>query len=310
MGDMLTLLAVFIIMFLFGMTILRIGLYQLSYHRMKGLLSLFADHPIKGMLTGIVVTGILQSSSCTMIITVGLVAVGALSFKQSIGIMLGANIGTTVTVELLSLSHQVPIWPLLVTGCILLFFQKPILFGTGGILFGLGTMFVALHGFSTLAEPIQQLPIIQEMLAFTNLFPSLSIAVGTLLTAIIQSSTASTGIAMSFLDEGLFTMPSAIGIMLGANIGTCITAWLASLGSNHEAKLVAMAHVWLNLIGVLIFAPFLEEMAMISGWLANSPMQQLAHISVLFNVLSSIIVLPFLRHFTSFVLLIHGKNRT
>lgn len=287
------------------MTVLRIGLYQLSYRNMKLLIERYADNPFKGMIAGIVVTSILQSSSCTMVIAIGLVAVGVLNFKQSIGIILGANIGTTVTAELLTFSNAIPLWPLLILGAALLLIPKQTWFGAGGIVFGLGCIFVALNGFESLAEPLKQFPIIEESLVFTNDFPNASILIGTVMTAIIQSSTAATGISMSFLNEGVFSLPSAIGIMLGANIGTCITAWVASLGSNREARLVAMAHIWLNVLGVLLFAPFIDELAALSQWLSDEPAQQLAHISVVFNVLSSLIVLPFVHHFTRFVMFIH-----
>ncbi|GGD04422.1 Na/Pi symporter [Pontibacillus salipaludis] len=305
MADLITLFTVFLTIFLFGMTVLRVGLYQLSYRNMKVLLQRFANNPFKGMLAGIVVTSVLQSSSATMVIAIGLVAVGVLNFKQSIGIILGANIGTTVTAELLTFSNSIPLWPLLIIGAVLLIIPKQTWFGAGGILFGLGCIFVALNGFESLAEPLKQFPIIQDSLAYTNDFPNASILIGTAMTAIIQSSTAATGISMSFLNEGIFSLTSAIGIMLGANIGTCITAWVASLGSNYEARLVAMAHIWLNVLGVLLFAPFIDELAALSQWLSNDPAQQLAHISVVFNVLSSLIVLPFVQHFTKFVMFVH-----
>ncbi|MFC0522560.1 Na/Pi symporter [Pontibacillus salicampi] len=310
MGDVLTLFVVFLSMFLFGMAILRIGLYQLSYQNMRKLLARFADNPVKGMLAGLLMTAVLQSSSCTMVLTVGLVAVGVLNFKQSIGVILGANIGTTVTVELLSLQHSIPLWPMLIIGAVLLLSKKQSTFGIGSLLFGLGTIFVALHGFSTLAEPLQRFPIVQESLTATNSYPVLSIVVGAVVTSIIQSSTAATGIAMAFLQEGLFTMPSAIGIMLGANVGTCITAWIASIGTNTEAKLVAMGHIWLNIFGVVLFAPFLQELSAFSVLLAHTVSQQLAHISVLFNVLSSLILLPFITPFSKMIIYLHGKKRT
>ncbi|KGX88921.1 Na/Pi symporter [Pontibacillus litoralis] len=308
MADVFTLFTVFLFLFLFGMTLLRIGLHQFSYRHMKRLIMNFVDKPWKGMLIGIIATALLQSSSGTMILTVSLVGAGVLTFQQSIGIILGANIGTTLTLELFSFFSHIPLWPILIIGTILLWFPSPLLFGIGTITFGLGTIFVALDGFSTLALPLQQFPLLLETVHYTNEEPLVSIIIGTVLTMIIQSSTASTGIAMAFLQEGVFTLPAAIGIMLGANIGTCITAWVASLGSNHDAKLAAFAHIWLNIAGVVIFAPFLDQLAHVSTFLASTPAQQLAHISVLFNIVSSLMILPIIHHFTTFVLFLHDKK--
>lgn len=308
LADFLTLFAVYISIFLFGMAVLRIGLYQLSYRNMRQVLHRFTSTPFKGMIVGMGVTSILQSSSCTMVLTVGFVSVGLITFRQSIGIILGANIGTTVTAEIMTFYDQIPLWPLLIVGAILLFSRRPILFGSGAISFGLGTIFVALNGLETLADLIKSFPIIQEALQATDTYTSAGILLGTGLTAIIQSSTATTGIAMTFLNENIIGLSSSIAIMLGANIGTCITAWFASMGSNREAKLVAFAHIWLNVLGVLIFAPFVKEMASLAQWLTQDPLKQIAHISVLFNVLSSIIVLPVVNQFTHFILWIHRKN--
>ncbi|WP_027447663.1 Na/Pi symporter [Pontibacillus marinus] len=308
LADFLTLFAIYISIFLFGMTVLRIGLYQLSYRNMRQALQRFTSNPFKGMLMGVLVTGVLQSSSCTMVLTVGFVSVGLITFRQSIGIILGANIGTTVTAEIMTFYEQIPLWPLLIVGAIFLLFRKPIVFGAGAISFGLGTVFVALNGLETLAEPIKAFPVIQEALQTTDTYTSAGILLGTGLTAIIQSSTATTGIAMTFLNENLIGLSSAIAIMLGANIGTCITAWFASIGSNREAKLVALAHIWLNVLGVLVFAPFVHEMSSLAQWLTQDPLKQLAHISVLFNVVSSLIVLPVVTQFTNFVLWVHRKS--
>lgn len=309
MADLLSLFAVFLTMFIFGMTILRIGLYQLSYRNMREALQRFANNPFKGLVVGMVVTSVLQSSSCTIVITVGLVAVGLLQFRQSVGIILGANIGTTITAEIMTFYDYIPMWPLLIVGAFLLIFKKPILFGTGAIIFGLGTIFVALNGFESLASSMQQFPIVHELLAHTNNYSNIGILTGTLITAIIQSSTATTGIAMAFLNEDIINLSSAIAIMLGANIGTCITAFIASINSNRDAKLVAMAHIWLNILGVLAFAPFIQEMASVAEWLSNDPAQQLAHISVIFNVVSSLLVLPFTHHFSNFVLWLHRDRK-
>lgn len=138
-----------------------------------------------------------------------------------------------------------------------------------------------------------------------NLF--YAVIAGALLTAIIQSSTATVGITMGFIASGVLNLDTAIAIVLGANIGTCFDAWLASIGSGKEAKLTVWSHIWLNVLGVVLFFPFIGVLAEIGTLLASRPDVQVAHISVLFNVLSSLIALPFVNKFSKFIIKVHGR---
>ncbi|MDP4550328.1 Na/Pi symporter [Alkalihalobacillus macyae] len=283
---------VFISIFLFGMATLRIGLMSLSNSRMQEFLYQASSTPLRGLMTGIIVTSILQSSSAVMVITIGLITAKVLTFRQSIGIILGTNIGTTVTAELITLNPDQFTIPFLLVGFLLLQIRKQLLFSIGTVLFGLGSIFVAMHGLEAMAVPLSTLTFFEHIINESNSSLFYGIGVGTLLTALIQSSTATTGITMSFINQDLLTLPSAIAIIYGANIGTCITALIASFGSTKEAKLAAYAHVWINIIGVTLFFPFITKFSEIVAYVTALPDVQLAHVSLLFNVLSSLMLLP------------------
>nr|WP_276608224.1 Na/Pi symporter [Aquibacillus halophilus] len=305
--DLLSLTAVFIMLFFLGMSILKVGLYQLSFEKMQFLLTKFTQNIYLGIITGIVTTAILQSSSLIMVLTIGFVSIGFLTFKQSIGIMFGANIGTTMTGELLTFTF-IPEISFVIVGAIMLLINNRIIFGVGAIVFGLGTIFVSLEGFESLSYYITQMPALSQTISFTSSEPKIGVLVGAVVSAIIQSSSATIGITMSFLNEEILQLTPSIAIVLGANIGTCFTSVLAMIGSKREAKLVGMAHIWFNIIGVLLFLPFLSWLTDIAEILAVDPKQQLAHISVLFNILTVLIFLPFIQLFEAFIRLLHSTK--
>ncbi|CAG9619365.1 hypothetical protein BACCIP111883_00132 [Sutcliffiella rhizosphaerae] len=306
MFSIITLMAIYLAIFLIGMTVMRSGLLQLSEDRTKNFITKFTDYPWKGLLIGIIITGLLQSSSAVMVITVGLVAAGYLSFYQSIGIMLGSNIGSTFITELITIDITPFIFPILILGFILLFSKRKLPFSFGSTMFGLGCLFVAMNGFESLAAPLSTFPKVQEFLTLTNEHHLFGVGIGTLLTAIIQSSSATTGISMSFLSHDLLSLQAGIAIMLGANIGTCVTGYLASIGSIKEAKLTAFAHIWLNVIGVTLFFPLIPFLSRFVELLASSADVQLAHSSLIFNIICSVLALPFAKQFAKFVERIHG----
>lgn len=307
MGNLLSLTAVFIMLFFLGMTVLRTGLYQLSYHKMEYFLANFTKNTYVGILTGTIATTVLQSSSLIMVLTISFVSIGFLSFRQSIGIMLGANIGTTVTGELMAFSNVIPETTFVIIGAIMIFINNRTIFSLGTILFGLGTIFVALDGFESLAEYVSQIPALTETIQFASETPTAGVWVGLVVSAIIQSSSATVGLTMSFLHEGILPLSASIAIVLGSNIGTCVTSILAILGTKKQAKLVAMSHVWFNIVGVLLFIPFLGWLSDLAQLLATDVKEQLAHISVLFNVLMVLFLLPFINLFEKFIIKIHAK---
>jgi phosphate:Na+ symporter len=294
--------------FILGMTLLRSGLFALSGDSLKIWLTKLTDVPWKGLLVGILITCILQSSSAVMIITIGLISARMLSFTQSIGIILGTNIGTTITTELITFDLQSYMIPLMVLAILFLFTGKKKLQSMGLILLGISFVFTAMGGFEHLAGPLREFGFMDQLLLSLNDSYLLSVLAGTVITGVIQSSTATTGIIMGFLTNGAMAVDTGVAIMLGSNIGTCVDALLASFGGGREARLTAYAHIWLNVLGVAAFYPFIGMLSEMGMHLAASPDVQLAHVSVLFNVLCSLLVLPFANSFGKMVLKIHDKK--
>lgn len=296
-----------ILLFIFGMFIIRTGLFNLSADKLKTWLIKLTSTPLKGMLTGTFITALLQSSTAVMVITIGLISTRMMTFPQSIGIILGTNIGTTFKTELITFDIDKAITPLAVIGAGLILFTNRKVRSIGLLVFGVASVFTAMKGFEILAHPLTSLPFIRHWLLSLNDSIILSLLTGTVLTIIIQSSTAMTGISMGFLTAGLLKLNAGIAIMLGANIGTCITAVIAAIGGGQEAKLAAYAHVWLNVFGVLFFIPLIPVLTAIAPYLSAHKDVQLAHISVIFNVAVSLIVLPFATRFGQMILSLHKK---
>ncbi len=296
-----------ILLFIFGMNIIRIGLFNISANKLKTWLIKLTNTPFKGMLTGTFITALLQSSTAVMVITIGLISARIMTFPQSIGIILGTNIGTTFKTELITFDIEAAIAPLAIIGALFLCIHNKKIRSIGMLILGIASVFTAMKGFEFLAQPLTSLPFIHRSLLSLNGSILMSILTGAIMTTIIQSSTAMTGIAMGFLTAGLLKLDAGIAIMLGANIGTCITAIIASIGGGQEAKLAAYAHVWLNVIGVLLFIPLIPTLTALAPQIANHKDVQLAHISVIFNVVTSLIFLPFATRFGQMILFLHKK---
>ncbi|MEH7124088.1 Na/Pi symporter [Bacillus sp. JJ1773] len=304
----LFLFILFIGLFIYGMTLLRSGLYNLSGDSLKNVLTKLTATPWKGLLAGIGITCILQSSSAVMIIMIGLISARLLSFPQSIGIILGTNIGTTLTTELITFDIESFLIPFALLGAVLLLIGNRNVRSIGLILLGISAVFAAMGGFEYLAGPLRSIEFVNQLLIELKGSYLLSILAGTIITAIIQSSTATTGIIMGFLSGGAFGLDTGIAMMLGSNIGTCVDAFLASLLGGKEARLCAYAHIWLNVIGVVIFYPFISFLTSLGLQLASAPDVQLAHIGVIFNVITSLMVLPFATQFGKIIIRIHGRH--
>ncbi|BCB04876.1 Na/Pi symporter [Bacillus sp. KH172YL63] len=295
----------FISCFLFGMTWLRTGLFNIANVKIKKWLHYLTNTPVKGLLTGSVVTALIHSSSAVMVLTVGLASSGLIPFRQTIGIMLGSNIGTTFTLEMFTLDMKIMIIPSMILGCVLYFFPSHTAKSTGMICLGFGLIFSSIGAIQWLAAPLATHPSVGSYIVEVNEHLLLALILGCILTATIQSSTVVTGVAMGFLAAGSIDLHAGIAIMLGANVGTCITAFIASIGGGAEAKLTAYAHIWLNVIGVALFIPAIPMLASVVHRLAESPEIQLAHASVMFNIICSLIVLPFAHKFAELIERIH-----
>lgn len=308
MSEWITLFAIFISLFLFGMFVMRHGLLLRFKTKIPYLTYQFIDHPIKGLLTGIIASAALQSSSAVMIITIGLVSTKIIRFKQCIGLILGANIGTVFTLELLAFELSYLIIPCLIIGALLLFSSQEATFSMGCFFFGLGIIFVSMHGFETLAAPLSAIPTVYDWFMWSQEYTSLGLFIGIILSSVIQSSSAVSAMAMSFLDENILSLPASIAIVFGANIGTCATAWLASLGGSKDAKLAAYAHIWINIIGVCLFFPFIETFSELIILTSDNKSQQLVNAAFLFNIISALLILPVISPFSRFIEWIHYRK--
>lgn len=299
-----------LVLFLYGMDVMGQGLERLAGGKLEKLFDKLTSNPFKGALLGFVVTAIIQSSSATTVMLVGFVNSGIMKLRQSIGIIMGANIGTAVTAWLLSLtgieggnvwlemlkpSSFTPILALI--GIIFYMFMKDDKHKfIGMILLGFTVLMYGMDIMSGSVEPLKDMPeFSQILLMFDN--PILGILVGAVLTAIIQSSSASVGILQALSSTGAVHFSTALPIILGQNIGTCITAAISAIGTNKNAKRVAAIHLMFNVIGTVIFVAIYYPLnALIEFTFANSVVNALdiAIIHTSFKVVTTVILFPFI----------------
>lgn len=307
-------------LFLFGMEYMGDGLQKAAGSRMKNILSVLTRNRLLGVLVGAGVTALIQSSSATTVMVVGFVNVGLLSLTQAVGVIMGANIGTTITSWIVALGEWTAflkpavIAPILIViGVIMIMFSKKSnIKSIGQILFGFGTLFLGLENMSTAAKPLSQLEEVKQLFLLLGSNPVLGILTGAVVTAVIQSSSASVGILQALALAGLVPWGSAVYIILGQNIGTCITAILSSIGANINAKRAAFIHFLFNLIGSIIFAIVAVWVFTIGAPQIRDRLIDVTQISVVhtsFNVLSTIILFPFGNVLVSLAEgIIKGKN--
>ncbi len=295
-------------MFLFGMDTMGKALEKQAGGQLQKILSRLTDNPIKGFALGLIVTAIIQSSSATTVMVVGFVNSGIMQLHQAIGIIMGSNVGTTVTSWILSLSglegdtffiqllKPSSFSPLLAfIGIILYMCRSERKKGIGTIFIGFAILMTGMSAMSAAVEPLEHEPWFTEMFVkFSN--PILGVLAGTILTAIIQSSSASVGILQALSSTGVITYSSALPIIMGQNIGTCATALISSVGTNKNARRAAMVHLYFNLIGVTVF--------LVSFYTLNSFLHfsfvgdiiepwGIAIVHSVFNLCTTIILLPF-----------------
>lgn len=301
---MLTILKVIVglYMLLRGMQVMKEGLENLSRERMRRALANLTATPLLAACTGMVLTMLAQSSTAISVLTVGFVNAGLLNLAQAIGILLGANVGTCITVQLISFDLLNLALPAALIGTLLwvLWRSKPI-GQLGRALFGFGVVFAGLHLMSTALAPLQHAPWFTDTLFSLQHSPALSMLAGALATALLHSSAAATGIVMLLSNQDLIMLPTAVALVLGNNIGTCITAVLASLSGSRAGKQVATAHVLLNVLGALLFLPFLSPFSALVAHTADNLPRQVANAHTLFNIISSLVALHIIYQFTTLV---------
>ena len=296
-------------LFLYGMNLLGDGLSRASGGRLERILEKLTNNPLKAVLMGAVVTGVIQSSSATTVMVVGFVNSGIMSLKQAVGIIMGANIGTTVTSWILSLtgiesdafwirmlkpSSFSPILAIVGVG-ILLFSHKDKLKNAATILVGFAILMFGMDSMSAAVSPLAEVP------EFTNLLiefqnPVFGVLAGLILTAVIQSSSASVGILQALCMTGAVSFGAAVPIIMGQNIGTCVTAMISAIGANRGAKRTAFVHLYFNVIGTVLFLVlFYTGNALIGFEFTNEVVGAagIAMIHTIFNVFATLVLLPF-----------------
>lgn len=296
-------------LFLYGMEQMGDGLTKLSGGKLEKILEKLTNNPVKGVLLGLVVTAVIQSSSATTVMVVGFVNSGIMKLRQGIGIIMGANIGTTVTAWVLSLSgvegdsfvmqmlKPSNFWPIFaLLGIVFIMFAKSekkkvvgtIALGFGVLMYGMDTMSSAVAGLKDVPE------FGEILLMFTN--PVLGVLAGALLTAIIQSSSASVGILQALSSTGKIQFGAVVPIILGQNIGTCVTALLSSVGTTKNARRAAVVHLYFNIIGTTVFLIAYYALNAVIGFsFADSAVTEtsIAIVHTIFNVTVTLLLLPF-----------------
>ncbi len=289
-------------MLLYGMKLLKEGLEKSAGDNLRIALEMMAGTPFKAAVTGLAATMLVQSSTAVSVLSVGFVNAGAMNLRQAIGILLGANVGTCITVQILSfdltrIAILIGIAGLIIRACC----KHSSLQNFGRALTGFGIIFSGLKLLSFSMAPLQKASWFLDFLYSLSNNPVMAVIAGTIGSALLHSSAAATGIVMLLSGKEMLPLSAAVAIVLGNNIGTCITAVLASLNGSTAGKRVALAHVILNVAGAVLFLPLLPVFTSLVAFTADSLSRQVANAHTLFNIISSILAFPFVYPFARFM---------
>ncbi|MBQ4537335.1 MAG: Na/Pi cotransporter family protein [Lachnospiraceae bacterium] len=283
-------------LFLYGMQMMSNGLEDAAGDKMKQILEKLTSNRFLGVIVGAGITAVIQSSSATTVMVVGFVNSGMMTLRQAVWIIMGANIGTTITGQLIALDVGMiaPLFAFIGVSMIV-FLKSPKIHHIGKILAGLGVLFIGMDMMGAAMAPLEESEeFISLMTRFSN--PVLGILAGMIFTAVIQSSSASVGILQTLATNGLIAFPSAVYVLFGQNIGTCITAVLASIGTNKSAKRTTIIHLMFNVIGTIVFTTLCMTLP-ITGFVEDitpgKPAAQIANMHTLFNITTTLLLLPF-----------------
>lgn len=283
-------------LFLYGMQMMSNGLEDAAGNKMKQILEKLTSNRFLAVVVGACITAVIQSSSATTVMVVGFVNSGMMTLNQAVWIIMGANIGTTITGQLIALDVGVLAPFIAFVGvAMIVFLKNPKAHHVGKIIAGLGILFIGMEMMGEAMTPLQESEaFISLMTKFSN--PLLGILAGAVFTAVIQSSSASVGILQTLASGGLIPFSSAVYVLFGQNIGTCITAVLASIGTGKSAKRTTIIHLMFNVIGTTIFTILcvcLPITDIVESFTPGQPAAQIANMHTLFNIATTIILLPF-----------------
>ena len=283
-------------LFLHGMQMMSSGLEAAAGNRMKSILEKLTSNRLLGVLVGTVITAVIQSSSATTVMVVGFVNSGMMTLRQAVWIIMGANIGTTITGQLIALDAgaMAPLFAFIGIA-LMVFLKNPKVHHIGSILAGLGILFIGMDMMSAAMEPLRDSQAFVELVStFSN--PLVGILTGAIFTAIIQSSSASVGILQALAMSGVVSLPTAVYVLFGQNIGTCITAVLASIGTSRNAKRTTIIHLSFNVIGTALFTIICVASPALTNFVQSitpdNAAAQIANMHTLFNVVTTLLLLP------------------
>ena len=283
-------------LFLYGMQMMSSGLESAAGNKMKSILEKLTSNRRKGVLVGAGITAVIQSSSATTVMVVGFVNSGLMTLNQAVWVIMGANIGTTITGQLIALDMGA-IAPIFAIGGVaaIMFVKNEKVHHISGIFAGLGILFMGMDMMGSAMAPLRDSEaFIQFMTNFRN--PLVGIAIGAVFTAIIQSSSASVGILQALAATGMIPLSSAVYVLFGQNIGTCITAVLASIGTKVNARRTTIIHLMFNIFGSVLFT-FICMLTPFVSWMETltpgNPVSQIANVHTTFNIVTTLILLPF-----------------
>lgn len=293
---MTVLLALFggMALLLYGIQLTGDGLQRAAGGRLRSLLTGLARNRVLAVASGAVITAVLQSSSATTVMLIGFVSAGLMAFRQTLGVILGADIGTTLTVQLIA--FRITDYALLLVGAgftITFLAGRRVVKDVGQALLGFGLIFLGLKLILDGVAPLKASPLATQLLAAVAGHAVVAVLTAAVFSALVHSSAATIGLALALATEGLLDLRGAVAIVLGANVGTCATALMASIGSSAEAKRVAVAHIGFKLLGVALVLPLIEPFTRLVASTAGDPARQIANAHTFFNVGISLVFLPF-----------------
>ena len=283
-------------LFLFGMKLLSEGLQKAAGNRLKSMLEHLTDRPIKGIFTGGFITSLIQSSSITTVTIVGLINAGIMNLTQSIAVIMGADIGTTITAQLVAFKVGKYALPIIAIGTAFLFLaKKKKYYYLAQVFLGFGILFLGMETMSMGAAPLREFPVFIDMLSNFGEVALLGVLAGAIFTGIIQSSSATTALIIAMSMEGVIGLRAAIAIIIGANIGTCVTALLASISTpSLSAKRAAAGHILIKIIGAAVFIPLIDVLMKVSLASSQQLPRQIANAHTIFNVITVFMLVPFI----------------